>query len=57
MPLGALCLKKRGGKMSLGAEKELLTLGSHNICEVCLRRAASLLPSVEALGSFDPASP
>lgn len=42
--------------MSLEAEKELLTSEAIASVKVVLGRVASLLPSVEPLGSFNPAS-
>ena len=41
--------------MSLEAVKELLTQEAIESVKVVLGRVASLLPSVEALGSFNPA--
>lgn len=43
MPLGlSVYERERREKMSLGAEKELLTLGSHSICEVGLVQGCQL---------------
>lgn len=55
MPLGGHLSKKKERKKNEFRSKERIAYtGSHTVCEGGSGRVASLLPSVEALGSFNP---
>lgn len=55
MPLGGHLSKKGEKKNEFRSRERIAYIGSHTVCEGCSGRVASLLPSVEALGSFNPA--